>query len=670
MLQVLSGYTREEICSISDWTEKVYGEEGHVVKSHIDTLFDATSRVDEGEYSFTAKDGRALTWHFSSSPAGRLPDGRRIVISAAIDVTQRRQAEEALRESEERFELAVGATSDGIWDWNILTNDIYYSPAWCEINGYSYDDPGLLHIYDSWADRIHPDDRDHVMKALAAHLEEGAVYDVDYRHRRKSGEYHWQNARGQAIRDERGKLVRMIGCTRDITKRRQAEADLELQRHYLARAQEIGSIGTWDLDIKKNELFWTEENYRVFGVPLGTEMNYETFLNCVHPDDRLYVDEKFNAAQHHEPYDIEHRLLVDGKTKWVREKAELEFDENGLCVRATGVTQDITERKRAQAALQKAHQQLELRVKQRTSQLSMANETLSQEIVERERIEGSLRESEKNLSLIYDTIWDVLFQVKVEPEGGFRFLSVNQAFLNTTGLTEKQIVGKRLEDVIPEGSRALVRARYEEAVREKTTVTWEETSVYPSGVKTGSVALTPALNGDGICTHLIGSVHDITERKRKEEQVTRQAAVLQAINDVFRETLTCETEEELGKTCLAVAEKLTGSKFGLFLELNSRGLLDTVAISNPGWDACDMAVADARQVIKNMPVRGIDRSTVREGMSRIVDGSEMATHPDRCGASCGASCRNRFPRCSLETRGNNHRHARLGEQRIGLHSRR
>ena len=123
--------------------------------------------------------------------------------------------------------------------------------------------------------------------------------------------------------------------------------------------------------------------------------------------------------------------------------------------------------------------------------------------------------------------------------------------------------------------------------------------------------------------------------RRNEERLRLQSTVLQAINDVFREALTCETEEKLGKTCLAVAERLTGSKFGFLGILNAAGFLDAIAISNPGWDVCEMAVSGARKSIQNMPIRGIDRSTIRDGKSRIVSGDEMATHPDRVGTPEG-----------------------------------
>jgi len=151
------------------------------------------------------------------------------------DITERKQAEEALRESEEKLRLALNATQDGLWDWDITTGKEFFSPRWCEIIGYTFDDPELPHAYDSWASRIHPEDYDNVIKSLNSHLEKGTVYDVDYRHLHKSGEYRWQNSRGQAIFDESGKPIRMVGCIRDITERKQAEEKL---KHALANLQQ------------------------------------------------------------------------------------------------------------------------------------------------------------------------------------------------------------------------------------------------------------------------------------------------------------------------------------------------------------------------------------------------------------------------------------------------
>ena len=119
------------------------------------------------------------------------------------------------------------------------------------------------------------------------------------------------------------------------------------------------------------------------------------------------------------------------------------------------------------------------------------------------------------------------------------------------------------------------------------------------------------------------------QRAQGEREIARQARVLSAVNEVFQKALICETEEELGVTCLAVAEKLTRSKFGFFGELNAKGTFDVIAISNPGWDACEMSVAEARKKTVDMPITGLDRLTMKEGTSRIVN--DPSSHPDSVG---------------------------------------
>ncbi|MGE5388358.1 MAG: PAS domain-containing protein, partial [Hyphomicrobiales bacterium] len=119
-----------------------------------------------------------------------------------------------------------------------------------------------------------------------------------------------------------------------------------------ARAQELGQIGWWRLDTTTNVLTWSEENYRIFGAPSGEPQTYQTFLDAIHPADRQAVDEKWGAALRGESYDIEHRIIANGQVKWVREKATLEFDETGALRGGFGITQDITDRKAVEQALQ------------------------------------------------------------------------------------------------------------------------------------------------------------------------------------------------------------------------------------------------------------------------------------------------------------------------------
>ena len=164
-------------------------------------------------------------------------------------------------------------------------------------------------------------------------------------------------------------ILRLADVAWEIVNRKKAEQKLGQNQYYLARAQEIGSIGTWELDIPKNILVWTDENYRIFGVPKGTPMNYELFLNCVHPEDREYVDKAWKTALCKKPYDIEHRILIKDHIKWVREKCDVEFDEEGNPIRAIGVTQDISERKLAEQQQKKMLETL-IETKERFKQIT------------------------------------------------------------------------------------------------------------------------------------------------------------------------------------------------------------------------------------------------------------------------------------------------------------
>ena len=99
---------------------------------------------------------------------------------------------------------------------------------------------------------------------------------------------------------------------------------------------------------------WSDETYRIFRIPPGTPLTYDAFLSAVYPEDQGYVDQKWTAALGGTPYDIEHRILAESEVKWVRERAELEFDQEGQLLGGFGTVQDITDRKRAEEALRQS----------------------------------------------------------------------------------------------------------------------------------------------------------------------------------------------------------------------------------------------------------------------------------------------------------------------------
>ena len=151
-----------------------------------------------------------------------------------------------------------------------------------------------------------------------------------------------------------------------------------------------------------------------------------------------------------------------------------------------------------------------------TNDISFALESIETE-KKRKEAEEALHESEHRLSSIYDTVGDVIYHLAVEAEGKYRFISVNNSFTKVTGLSKEQIVGKMVNEVIPEPSLTMVLGKYKQAINENRIIRWEEVSDYPTGRLIGDVSIAPVVDNKGRCMHLVGSVHDITERRRAEE---------------------------------------------------------------------------------------------------------------------------------------------------------
>ena len=156
------------------------------------------------------------------------------------------------------------------------------------------------------------------------------------------------------IRNRDGRIGGVVLVFHDVTETRRVQEALRQSQADLNRAQAVAHTGSWRLNVRRNELVWSDETWRIFGVPPGVPLTYETFLATVHPEDREFVDRKWKAALRGEPYDLEHRIVGGDTVKWVRERAELEFDSQGVLLGGFGTTQDITERKRAEEDLRAA----------------------------------------------------------------------------------------------------------------------------------------------------------------------------------------------------------------------------------------------------------------------------------------------------------------------------
>jgi len=162
----------------------------------------------------------------------------------------------------------------------------------------------------------------------------------------------------------------------DITSRKLSQLALVENENILRQAQSVAKVGSWSTGLPDQALLWSHETYKIFNVPEDAELSFDFFLSLVHPDDREMVSNASADSLKGIPYDLEHRILVDNKVRWVRERAEINYDESGRPVRRIGTVQDITERKQADEKIHLLNAELEMRISQRTEQLQNANKEL------------------------------------------------------------------------------------------------------------------------------------------------------------------------------------------------------------------------------------------------------------------------------------------------------
>ena len=275
------------------------------------------------------------------------------VVGVNVDITDRKQMEEALRRSEERFAKAFRATPDvmaisRMSDGLILeVND-----GWRKLFGHQPEEvigqtSIALGIY------ANPVDRNEIRARLQ---EKGFLHDFEIQLRRKSGEIRQVSISVELL--EIDGVPCWLSIMRDITERKQAEQALRDSEWRLRRAQEIAHLGSWELDLLDDRLTWSDEVYRIFGLePQQFVATYEAFLEAVHPEDRMAVDDAYSGSIQagQNAYEIEHRVVrpSTGEIRFVHEKCEHFRDPDGRIVRSIGMVHDITERKLAEAALEK-----------------------------------------------------------------------------------------------------------------------------------------------------------------------------------------------------------------------------------------------------------------------------------------------------------------------------
>ena len=498
----ITGYTKEEIPTIAEWTKKAYGKKKNLIKDDIDKLYKTNKRLDEGEFNIKTKDGSKRTWHFSSAPLGKAPDGLRLAISMALDVTER-------KEREREYKNLINGMNDTAFVISFEGKFIEINERAVEVLGYSRKE--LL--------KMGPTDIDTTLKVeeiknLIEGMKRGERQVFPTTHKTKSGKIIPVEVSSSLI-SYMGKTV-ILSIARDITERKKAE---ESMRESEERLSAIFN-NTSDLQL----LFSLEEDGELRAVNvnktaimtarrLGLDVSKESFLGkTVKNIIKHYITPAEKDTE--EIYKMFRSTAETGKPTSYEEtytfgdslySAEVTvvpvLDERGKCSHILWSSHDITERKQA---------------------------------------EDELREREEQLSAIFNNTSDLQILFSAEEDGEFRIARVNETVIETSrrlgfDVSKVSFLGKTVKGIVksflspvqrnPEATLKI----FQKAAETGKPVFFDESYVFGNKHHYSEVTIIPILDKSGKCMYLLWTSHDITERKKVLEELKESEERFQTV---------------------------------------------------------------------------------------------------------------------------------------------
>ena len=338
--------------NLNFWRECIVAEDLERLNEALPARIEVHPRVVDEMVSFKHHNGSLVQFRCRGElekKSGLAPQRMLVMMQ---DVTGLKDTELTARYEKQRYELAIDAIKTGIWDWtDTQSADVYWSPSFFRMLG--YDNGAFTVTFERFIELLHPDDRERTQAAVDAHLADKNVpYDLEYRMRRKDGEYSWFHAVGTALRDAAGDPVRMLGRVELIDDRVVAQQTLQKAEERFSLAVAGASVGVWDwMNVECSEQYWSPRFYHLLGYqPDEIQASFENFAQLLHPDDQQPL---FNAIDAHlsakTPFDMEYRLRCsDGNYRWFRGTGIAARDESDRPTRMVGSIADIHQRRLAE----------------------------------------------------------------------------------------------------------------------------------------------------------------------------------------------------------------------------------------------------------------------------------------------------------------------------------
>ncbi len=412
------------------------------------------------------------------------------------DITERKRTEKELKESEEKYRSLVQKIQAAVVVHGADTRILICNSEAQKLLGLSEEQLlGKTAIDPDW--HFFREDgscmplEEYPANKVISTRQELRDYIVGIHHLSGNDVYALVNA--QPIFNESNEIIEVAVTFIDITEQRKANLLLKEKQNLLLEAQQIAHIGNWWHNLQTDEIFWSDEFFRIIGRK-PQEPDIQLSVDIIHPED-LHIFQRATEESAAGKMEHEHEFRIirpDGEIRWIHNRWLRVNDKNGKEIRRIGTHQDVTERRLAEEAL---------------------------------------KESEWRYREIFDNVLDNLYLLEVTDDGHFRNLEMNPAFEKSTGISRSQLIGKTIEETVPAEVAAIVNAKYRHCVEAGHPIEEEAILDLPSGKRYFHSSLIPARDEKGKIHRIIGISRDITERKESEQKLKLLNFALNNVHD-------------------------------------------------------------------------------------------------------------------------------------------